>query len=334
MESEGTKTKGGDEIEEDDDPGHDLTIYSVHSIVTATDNFSLRNKLGQGGFGHVYKGKLSGGREVAVKKLSKRSDQGLVEFRNEPILIAKLQHRNLVSLLGCCIHGEEKMLVYEYMPNKSLDFFVFDESKRSLLCWNKRFIIIEGIAQGLLYLHKHSRVKIIHRDLKVGNILLDENLNPNILEANTNRPYAMNGTFSTKSDVFGFRIMLLEIVSGRKNYHLIQLDPAINLVGYAWKLWKEGTPLLLMDPTMSNPHNYKDEILRCINIGLLCIEYNASDRPSMSEVISMLTNEVEPLPVPKQPGFTMTRTVSIGKERREPENCSANEVTMTSMSPR
>ncbi|CAI0429329.1 unnamed protein product [Linum tenue] len=265
MESEGTKTKGGDEIEEDDDPGHDLTIYSVHSIVTATDNFSLRNKLGQGGFGHVYKGKLSGGREVAVKKLSKRSDQGLVEFRNEPILIAKLQHRNLVSLLGCCIHGEEKMLVYEYMPNKSLDFFVFDESKRSLLCWNKRFIIIEGIAQGLLYLHKHSRVKIIHRDLKV------------------------------------------EIVSGRKNYHLIQLDPAINLVGYAWKLWKEGTPLF---------------------------EYNASDRPSMSEVISMLTNEVEPLPVPKQPGFTMTRTVSIGKERREPENCSANEVTMTSMSPR
>ncbi|CAL1391503.1 unnamed protein product [Linum trigynum] len=342
-------------VRDEGNGGHDhLTVYSVAAIMMATDNFSPQNKLGQGGFGPVYKGKLPNGLEVAVKRLSETSGQGLVEFRNELILIAKLQHRNLVKLLGYCIHGEEKMLVYEYMANKSLDSFIFDESKRSQLDWNERFNIIEGIAQGLLYLHKYSRVRIIHRDLKVSNILLDEKINPKISDfglarifytnaskANTNRPagtfgymspeYIMEGVFSTKSDVFSFGIMLLEIVSGRKNYRLIQQDPPINLVGYAWKLWEEGTPLQLMDPFLSNIDNYKDQILRCVTVGLLCIEYKAEDRPSMSEAISMLNNQVASLPIPKQPGFT-TRPGSIGSERRNlPEKCSDNEVTLTTM---
>ncbi|CAL1391506.1 unnamed protein product [Linum trigynum] len=342
-------------VEDDGNGGHDhLTVYSVALIMTATNNFSPQNKLGQGGFGPVYKGKLPNGLEVAVKRLSETSGQGLMEFRNELILIAKLQHRNLVKLLGYCIHGEEKMLVYEYMANKSLDSFIFDESKRSQLDWNERFNIIEGIAQGLLYLHKYSRVRIIHRDLKVSNILLDEKLNPKISDfglarifytnaskVNTNRPagtfgymspeYIVEGVFSTKSDVFSFGIMLLEIVSGRKNYRLIQQDPPINLVGYAWKLWEEGTLLQLMDPFLSNIDNYKDQILRCVTVGLLCIEYKAEDRPSMSEAISMLNNQVASLPIPKQPGFT-TRPGSIGSERRNlPNKCSDNEVTLTTM---
>ncbi|KAM0005838.1 putative protein kinase RLK-Pelle-DLSV family [Helianthus debilis subsp. tardiflorus] len=146
--------------------GKDLLLFSFASIMSATGDFALENKLGQGGFGPVYKGKLSDGREVAIKRLSRTSGQGLVEFKNELILIAKLQHTNLVRVLGCCIHEEEKMLIYEYMPNKSLDFFLFDERRKAELDWPRRFNIIEGIAQGLLYLHKYSRMRVIHRDLK------------------------------------------------------------------------------------------------------------------------------------------------------------------------
>ncbi|KAL8506039.1 hypothetical protein ACS0TY_017048 [Phlomoides rotata] len=158
----------------------DLPSFKFAAIAAATKNFSSENMIGEGGFGPVYKGNLPSAEQIAVKRLSRTSGQGLEEFKNEVTLIAKLQHQNLVRLLGCCVEGEEKMLIYEYLQNKSLDYFVFDQNSRTLLTWPKRFDIIMGVARGLLYLHHDSRLKIIHRDLKMSNILLDENLNPKI----------------------------------------------------------------------------------------------------------------------------------------------------------
>ncbi|XP_031398698.1 G-type lectin S-receptor-like serine/threonine-protein kinase At1g11410 isoform X2 [Punica granatum] len=158
----------------------DLPLFDLSTVATATNNFSFINKLGQGGFGSVYKGVLDDGKEIAVKRLSKSSGQGIGEFKNEVTLIAKLQHRNLVKILGCCIQEDEKMLIYEYLPNKGLDSFLFDEKKRLLLDWRKRFEIASGIARGILYLHQDSRFRIIHRDLKTSNVLLDASMNPKI----------------------------------------------------------------------------------------------------------------------------------------------------------
>uniref|UniRef100_A0A7N2LBX3 Receptor-like serine/threonine-protein kinase n=1 Tax=Quercus lobata TaxID=97700 RepID=A0A7N2LBX3_QUELO len=245
-----------DELEKDGNARHNIKVFSFACIVAATNNFSPETKLGEGGFGPVYKGALPEGREIAIKRLSRNSGQGLVEFKNELILIAKLQHMNLVRLLGCCFQGEEKMLIYEFMPNRSLDSFLFDPTKNYLLDWKIRVNIIEGIAQGLLYLHKYSTLKVIHRDLKASNILLDENMCAKIsdfgmarifkrdgLEANTNRivgtygymspEYVMEGIFSEKSDVFIFGVLMLEIVSGRKNNSFYNVNGPLNLVGYS-----------------------------------------------------------------------------------------------------
>ncbi|KAL0406858.1 UNVERIFIED_CONTAM: G-type lectin S-receptor-like serine/threonine-protein kinase [Sesamum latifolium] len=233
----------------------ELPVFKWTTIVAATNNFSRENIIGEGGFGPVYRGNLSAEEEIAVKRLSRTSGQGLEEFKTEVILIAKLQHRNLVRLLGCCIEGEERMLIYEYLPNKSLDRFVFDQNQRILLTWPKRFDIIMGIARGLLYLHHDSRLKIIHRDLKTSNILLDGNLNPKISDfglartfgenqstATTKRvvgtygymapEYAMDGKFSVKSDIFSIGVVLLEIVSGRKNRGFDHCTHCHSLLGH------------------------------------------------------------------------------------------------------
>ncbi|MED6170592.1 hypothetical protein PIB30_032498 [Stylosanthes scabra] len=154
--------------------------FDLSIIEAATNNFAEENKIGKGGFGQVYKGVLSDGRHIAVKRLSKSSNQGAAEFKNEVLLIAKLQHKNLVAFIGFCLQEEEKILIYEYVPNKSLDYFLFDPRSKKRLSWSERYNIIDGIARGILYLHEYSRLKVIHRDLKPSNILLDENMNPKI----------------------------------------------------------------------------------------------------------------------------------------------------------
>ncbi|KAJ0638827.1 putative protein kinase RLK-Pelle-DLSV family [Helianthus annuus] len=192
-------------VQTDKNMNAELHYFTFQSISSATNNFSNTNKLGKGGFGEVYKGKLVDGQEVAVKRLSKSSGQGVKEFKNESELIAKLQHTNLVRLLGYCVEKQEQILVYEYMPNNSLDFFLFDPMKKGLLDWNQRFVIIDGIAQGLLYLHKFSRLRIIHRDLKASNILLDDYLKPKISDFGMAKSFGINESEANTSRVVGTR---------------------------------------------------------------------------------------------------------------------------------
>ncbi|KAL8505599.1 hypothetical protein ACS0TY_016734 [Phlomoides rotata] len=329
----------------------EVPFFSLSTILKATDHFSLTNKLGEGGFGPVYKGVLEDGQEIAVKRLSKTSSQGVEELKNEVMLIAKLQHRNLVRLLGCCIEGEENMLIYEFMPNSSLDLILFDQTKRSLLDWGKCFSIINGIAKGLLYLHQDSRLRIIHRDLKTSNILLDADMNPKISdfglarsfgendsEAKTHRvigtygymspEYVMKGLFSIKSDVFSFGVLVLEVVSRKRNRDFTLEDKNLNLIGHAWALYKEDNLLKLVDASLGDPIDIS-QALRSIHVGLLCVQACPKDRPSMSSVVFMLGNKDE-LPEAKQPAFFTERDVSasnsfIGKNTAS----SANQVTVT-----
>ncbi|KAK4387026.1 Receptor-like serine/threonine-protein kinase SD1-8 [Sesamum angolense] len=225
----------------------ELPLFKWTTIVAATNNFSSENMIGEGGFGPVYRGTLSAEEEIAVKRLSRTSGQGLEEFKNEVILIAKLQHRNLVRLLGCCIEGDERMLIYEYLPNKSLDCFVFE--------------------------------------------------------------YAMDGKFSVKSDIFSMGVVLLEIVSGKKNRRFNHCNQCRSLLEHAWLLWKENKILELMDECLNDTF-VESEVKRCVQVGLLCVQKYAEDRPVMSSVLFMLGTEGAILPEPKEPGFFMERISS------------------------
>ncbi|KAK7312926.1 hypothetical protein VNO77_37181 [Canavalia gladiata] len=304
-----SKTEDNNERHVDD---LDLPLFDLQTIKTATTNFLIRNKIGEGGFGPVYWGKLEDGQEIAVKRLSRNSGQGMTEFINEVKLIVKLQHRNLVKLLGCCIEGQERLLVYEYMSNGSLDSFIFDDTKAKLLQWPQRFHIIGGIARGLMYLHQDSRLRIIHRDLKASNVLLDENLSPKIsdfgmarifagnqTEGNTDRvvgtygymapEYAADGLFSVKSDVFSFGILVLEVVCGRRNKGLYHVNDSLNLIGH----------------------------------------HHPEDRPIMASVVLMLGSEME-LAEPNEPGF-LSRNIPADANSRsnQKDTCSENEVTIS-----
>ncbi|XP_047948646.1 G-type lectin S-receptor-like serine/threonine-protein kinase At4g27290 isoform X2 [Salvia hispanica] len=308
----------------------ELPMIEMATIVQATNNFSMENMIGVGGFGPVYKGNMPSGEEIAVKRLSRCSRQGIEEFRSEVMMIAKLQHRNLIRVLGCGIEEEERMLIYEYLQNKSLDYFVFDHTRRTLLTWPKRYDIIMGIARGLLYLHHDSRLKIIHRDLKTSNILLDGNLTPKISDfelarifqedqslAKTKRvvgtygymapEYLMDGKYSEKSDIFSLGVVLLEIISGKRNRGYEHSDHYHNLLGHAWLLWQENRIVELMDECLYDTFA-ECEVKRCMQVGLLCVQKFAEDRPVMSSVVSMLGSDGAVLPEPKEPGFFMERS--------------------------
>ncbi|XP_010445185.2 PREDICTED: cysteine-rich receptor-like protein kinase 13 [Camelina sativa] len=227
--------------------------YKFSTIEAATNNFSESKKLGQGGFGDVFKGMLPDGKEIAVKRLSRTSVQSKKEFKNEVVLVAKLQHRNLVKLLGFSVKGEERVIVYEFLPNRSLDYILFDPKKQGELDWEKRYKIIGGIARGILYLHQDSQPTIIHRDLKAANILLDAHMNPKVADfgtarifgmdqsvANTENPagtrgymppeYRDQGQFSMKSDVYSYGVLVLEIICGKRNTSFS--SPVHNFVTY------------------------------------------------------------------------------------------------------
>ncbi|XP_041025379.1 G-type lectin S-receptor-like serine/threonine-protein kinase At1g11410 [Juglans microcarpa x Juglans regia] len=310
-------------------------FFQLSTVVSATNNFSPANRLGQGGFGPVYKGQLANGQEIAVKTLSKTSRQGTEEFRNEVMLIAKLQHRNLVRLFGCY------------------------EIRRQLLNWRKRFEIIVGIARGILYLHQDSRLKIIHRDLKASNVLLDAAMTPKIsdfglarmfgddqIEANTNRPvgtygymspeYAMEGLYSTKSDVFSYGVLALEIITGKRNNHFYVGSPCLNLIGHAWDLWKEEKALDIVDSSLGDDASYPAyEVLRCIQIGLLCVQEQAADRPTMLEVVFMLENEAN-VPSPNKPAFINRRIIDSGQDPSTSAGAPAslNDITISELEAR
>eukprot|EP00253_Pinus_taeda_P021262 PITA_21262 len=308
-------------------------LFTLEALTEATDNFDENKKLGEGGFGPVYKGITRNGKEIAVKKLSVRSGQGKREFMNEVQLVANVQHRNLVKLLGCCAEGPERLLVYEYFRNKSLDTFLFDPEKKRHLDWHKRYNIIMGIARGLLYLHEDSQLRIIHRDIKANNILLDEGLNAKIADFGLARlfpedeshiqtrvagtygymapEYAMQGQLSVKVDVYSFGVLVLEIVSARKNSDANLPDEMQSLLEWAWRLYKRGCLLDMIDSTLAETCR-EEQALRCIQVGLLCTQADAGLRPIMSNVILMISSASVTLANPRKPAFVTSSDSSRG----------------------
>ncbi|XP_051215547.1 cysteine-rich receptor-like protein kinase 6 isoform X1 [Lolium perenne] len=335
-----------------EDTGSEFALYDFSQIADATDNFAPAKILGEGGFGPVYKGVFPDGQKVAIKKLAAQSRQGLMEFKNEIQLVAKLQHRNLVMLLGCCVHGEEKILIYEYMTNKSLDYFIFDPIRRTSLNWMIRFKIVEGVAQGLLYLHEHSRLRIIHRDLKASNILLDSELNPKISDFGMARifpsdatqekasrlvgtygymapEYAFGGLLSIKSDVFSFGVLLLEIISGKRSAGFQHSGDGEfpNLLQYAWQMWKEGRWHEFVDQSFGDEYKPGD-MRKYLTLALMCVQVKAVDRPTMSDIVAMLGSDDITIPEPRQPAYSCTgvdASVNINV------SCTRNDISFTTI---
>ncbi|KAJ1272786.1 hypothetical protein BS78_06G228500 [Paspalum vaginatum] len=286
--------------------------YSYDELRTATENFSSINLLGKGGYGSVYKGKLSDGSMVAVKQLSETSHQGKKQFIAEIETISQVQHRNLVKLYGCCLEGNRPLLVYEYMENGSLDKALCGSEKINM-DWPTRYKICLGIARGMAYLHEESSIRIVHRDIKASNVLLDINLNPKISDFGLAKlyddkkthvstkvagtlgylapEYAMRGHMTEKVDVFAFGVVALEIIAGRSNFDNTLDEDKVYILEWAWQLYEENHPLDMLDPKLADFNS--DEALRAILVALLCTQGSPHQRPSMSRAVSMLTGDVD-----------------------------------------
>ncbi|CBI20015.3 hypothetical protein VitviT2T_018454 [Vitis vinifera] len=296
--------------------------FSYAELKNATGDFSPSNKLGEGGFGPVYKGTLSDGRVVAVKQLSVSSHQGKNQFVTEIATISAVQHRNLVKLYGCCIEGVNRSLVYEYLENKSLDQALFGEGNLDLV-WPTRYDICLGVARGLAYLHEESRLRIVHRDVKASNILLDYYLNPKISDFGLAKlyddtkthistrvagtigylapEYAMRGHLTEKADVFGFGVVALEIVSGRPNSDTSLEEEKTYLLEWAWQLHETNREIELVDSRLSEFS--EEEARRMIGVALLCTQTSPTLRPPMSRVVAMLSGDIEVSRVTTKPGY-------------------------------
>ncbi|KAF3535545.1 hypothetical protein F2Q69_00020471 [Brassica cretica] len=311
-------------------------VFSFQVLVSATKDFNPTHKLGEGGFGPVFKGRLCDGRDIAVKKLSQASRQGKNEFVNEAKLLAKVQHRNVVNLWGYCTHGDDKLLVYEYVANESLDKVLFKSNRRSEIDWKQRFEIITGIARGLLYLHEDAPNCIIHRDIKAGNILLDEKWVPKIADfgmarlyqedathvntrvAGTNGymapEYVMHGVLSVKADVFSFGVVVLELISGQKNSSFSMRHPDQTLLEWAYKLYKKGRTNEILDQEIAASAD-PEQVRLCVQIGLLCVQGDPHQRPAMRRIAMLLTRKPGHLEEPERPGVPGSR---YGRRRHGP----------------
>ncbi|KAL3614879.1 hypothetical protein CASFOL_040540 [Castilleja foliolosa] len=320
------KRKRQREFEDEELLGIDTRPYtfSYTELRSATDDFNLANKLGEGGFGPVYKGTLGDGRVVAVKQLSVASHQGKSQFLAEIATISAVQHRNLVKLHGCCIEGDKRLLVYEFLVNKSLDQLLFGTGTKSVfLDWSTRYDICLGVAKGLAYLHEESRLRIVHRDVKASNILLDSELVPKISDFGLAKlyddkkthistrvagtigylapEYAMRGHLTEKADIFSFGVVALEIVCGRPNSDATLEDDMIYLLEWAWNLHESDREIELVDPTLQNYD--ASEVRRIIGIALLCTQASPAIRPQMSRVVGMLSGDIEVPSVTTRPGY-------------------------------
>lgn len=302
-----------------------ISHFSFQALKKATTNFHECNLLGKGGFGPVYLGTLEDGLLVAIKKLAlDKSQQGEAEFLSEVKMITSIQHKNLVRLLGCCSEGPQRLLVYEYMKNKSLDLILYGKSDQ-YLNWNARFQIILGIARGLQYLHEDSHLRIVHRDIKASNILLDDKFQPRIGDFGLARffpedqaylsttfagtlgytapEYAIRGELSEKADIYSFGVLVLEIISCRKNTDLMLPSEMQYLPEFAWKLYERSKLIDLIDPRMRNAGFVEKDVMQTIHVALLCLQAHANTRPPMSEVVAMLTWKVEMVKSPSKPTF-------------------------------
>ncbi|XP_022932327.1 probable LRR receptor-like serine/threonine-protein kinase At1g56140 isoform X5 [Cucurbita moschata] len=321
--------------------------FSYSELRNATEDFSSSNKLGEGGFGPVTKGILNDGRVIAVKQLSIKSDQGRNQFLAEISTISAVQHRNLVKLYGCCIEGQKRLLVYEYLEKKSLDQALFGK-RTFVLDWPKRFAICMGVARGLTYLHEESRLRIVHRDIKASNILLDADLNPKISDFGLAKlyddkkthmstlvagtigylapEYAMRGHLTEKADVFSFGVVALEIVSGRPNSAPGLEEDRVFLLEWAWYLYENDREIELVDSDLSTFN--EDEVKRVIRVGLMCTQTSSGRRPSMSRVVAMLCGDIEVASVPSKPGYLTDWTFDdIGTFTNDTTTTTASDTT-------
>ncbi|KAJ9541186.1 hypothetical protein OSB04_027692 [Centaurea solstitialis] len=286
--------------------------YGYNDLVIATNNFSKDHKLGEGAFGEVYKGTLRDGEVVAIKKTTMASRGRSTYFDNELKIISNVHHRHIMRLLGYCNKGPHLLLVLEFMENGSLDKFLYGE-KQGSLTWKQRFEIIFGIARGLAYLHEQYHVTIIHRDIKSSNILIDDDFQPKLSDFGLVRllpedkthistkvagtfgyvapEYAIHGQVSEKVDTYSFGVVVLEIISGRRCTDGIEVESITqNLVDYAWNLYENGTHVNLIDVTL-NPSEYEQgDVKKIIELSLMCTQSPASTRPSMTEVVTLLSD--------------------------------------------
>ncbi|XP_066329940.1 probable LRR receptor-like serine/threonine-protein kinase At1g53440 isoform X3 [Miscanthus floridulus] len=320
-------------------------FFSLEEIESATKHFDPANKIGEGGFGPVYKGTLANGTIVAVKKLSSKSSQGNREFLNEIGIISALRHPNLVRLFGCCINGDQLLLIYEFLENNSLGRALFGRAEHQLkLDWPTRYNICLGTAKGLVYLHEESTLKIVHRDIKPSNILLDEKMQPKISDFGLAKlndecgrvstriagtvgymapEYATRGCLTRKADIYSYGVVALETVSGMSNINSMSNEEYLHLLDWAERLKQQGKLLEMVDRRLGSDYS-QEQALRLLNVALLCTSTQPTQRPRMSSVVKMLRGEIPIEIVPADDDLSEDLRLNIAQSQHSINNSQTN----------